>query len=167
MGFFFIFFPKRKLLKSFLVFVGALFYSKILDAFSQPRKLYSQFLHILHCISVSEKERKRSPTTKFHSRKKDANIFLAVSQHLCAQRQPENRSEKVHRHLPPLKMLSFSWKWFFPPKKSLTIHELMKELFIYPHQLSTLKTKLAGKPRAMQTLDFFLCCKSKIQWDEN
>lgn len=121
-----------------------------LAAFSQPRKFDSQFSYILLWIPSSEEEWKRGSTTTFSPGKKDDNILLKVSQHLCAQCQPQNESEKARKQLWVLKIIIIVF--FF---KSLTIHELMKELFYYPCQFSTLKTKLTGKSRVMQTLNIF------------
>lgn len=71
----------------------------------------------------------------------------------CAPSASQKREVKGTQTLISLENGSPLFFFFLP--KTLTTHKLMKELLFYPHQFSTLKTKLAGKSRAMQALDIF------------
>lgn len=122
----------------------------LLAASSQPRKLHSQFSHILLWIPGSDRERKRGSTAIFFPRKKDGNIVL---QHLktCTQGQPEEKNWKGTQTL-----TSFEIFFFFFPQ----MFELMKVLLFYPHEFSTNKISWQIKSYA-NTGQFFLCFNSK------
>lgn len=128
-----------------------------LAASSQPRKLHSQFSHILLWIPGSDRERKRGSTAIFFPRKKDGNIVL---QHLktCTQGQPEEKNWKGTQTLTSFE--NYYFYFFFP--KCLSLWR-----YYYFIHMNFQQTKLAGKSRAMQTLDnFFFASTPKTQWDK-